>query len=483
MRIPFAPWAPDQASFGGPGTINVKNVYPVVKGYKPIFDLVAFSTNALDGKAIGAFSATDDTGTTHTFIGTVDKLYTLSGNAFVDISKAGGYNVSAEDGWKFAQFGSIVIAVSPSNAPQYFDMDSSSLFDDLAGSPPEARAIAIVRDFVLLGNTTTSAQQLQWSSFNNCKEWSPGTNQGDTQQMFDGGWVQAVTGGEVGGIFQERAITRMSYVGPPLIFQFDQVISNIGVTAPRSVIKVGNNIYFWGTNGFYSTDLNSVTPIGNERVNRWFTGVVQPDTLTSITAGSDPVNNLIYWSFVSTSSPDGVSPDMLLIYNWAIDQFTYAALSVDLIYSGLSEGFTLEQLSAIYPNLETVPLSFDSRAWTGGNQTLLAVNSSHQLCSFSGSALAATIATPEFEAVPFSRSQITNVRPLCDTAAATISILSREKLADSQATLTASTMQSNGDIPTRAAGRYHTAQLNIPYGTTWTYALGLDVDSVADGMR
>jgi hypothetical protein len=42
-------------------------------------------------------------------------------------------------------------------------------------------------------------------------------------------------------------------------------------------------------------------------------------------------------------------------------------------------------------------------------------------------------------------------------------------------------MQANGDCPVLASGRFHRMQLDIPAGTTWTFATGLEIDAQPDG--
>jgi hypothetical protein len=178
-RIALAKWQPDMMGLANLGQSDTKNVTATGSGYAPLRGLSALSTSGLSSAAIGAFAAQDSTGTTNSFAGDAGKLYRLSAGAFADVSKSGGY--TALERWEFAQYGQRVLAVEIGAPVQYYDLGASSLFGDLAGSPPQARHVAVVRDFVVLGNTTNSPNEVAWSGLNDSEGWTAGVNQSDSQ--------------------------------------------------------------------------------------------------------------------------------------------------------------------------------------------------------------------------------------------------------------------------------------------------------------
>lgn len=485
MRIKLASWTPDTVGdpedFQAPTQQDTKNVYPAASGYAPVKALAALSTTGLDTKALGAFSAVQTDGTVHTFGGTAAKLLLLSGTTFSDVSISGGYNCSER--WEFAQFGARIIATEIDDAVQYYDLGSSTLFADLAGSPPKARHIGIVRDFVMLGNTENSSSELYWSGFNDSDQWTKGTNQCDSQTLPDGGWINAIVGGEVGYVFQDTVIRRVIYVGPPTIFQIDVVQRNRGTDAPASVVDVGDQIYFHDHDGFYKLDKASggVEPIGYQKFDNWFSSHVDADFSVNITSSFDPANKLIYWSFVSTDALVTTYADTALIYNYARGEGAYAKFDHEMLFPALTESLTLEGLSSLYSNLETVPASLDSRVWTGGAAYAAAFTTGHQLAAFTGDTLAATLSTAYFEGVPGRRSMVTEIRPVCDTSAMTAQITSYERLADTGVTTVTAMMQTSGSIPLLSSGRLHSLTLSIPAATAWTFATSVDIDAQDDG--
>jgi hypothetical protein len=480
-RIALAKWQPDQFGLANLGQSDTRNVYATGTGYAPLRGLTALSTTGLSAQAMGAISAQDATGTVGSFAGDATKLYKLNGGTYGDVSKAGGYALGSTERWEFVQYGQRVIAAQIGAPPQYYDLGASALFADLPGSPPQARHIAVVRDFVVLGNTTASPNNVTWSGFNASNNWTAGVNQSDTQLLQGGGWLQGIAGGEVGYIFQERAITRMTYVGAPLYFQFDLVEQARGLAWPGALIQVGALSYYLAQDGFYGFDGTQSVSIGNQKVDAWFAAHLAPNSGNLITVGADPGNKLIFWSFVSTDASDASHPDTLLIYNWAVAEWSYAKLAHEMLYPALTEGWTLEQIGAVYPSIETVPASLDSRVWTGGSAYLAGFNTAHNLAAFEGATLAATLQTGDFEGVPGRRSIITNLRPLSDAGTMTAICRSRERFADAVADTAAAALQANGDIGLLSSGRFHQAQLSVPAAAVWTFANGVDVDAADDG--
>jgi len=482
MRQPLAKWLPDLPGLAGPGSNNdAQNVIPDNNGYRPFLALSNISTTALSEQALGAFTAQDFAGVATTFAGSASKLYLLSSGVFSDVSKMGGYSASATEPWEFAQFGEVVLATEISDALQQYTLNSSSVFANVAGSPPQARHIGVVRDFVVLGNTATSNRQVVWGGFNTTTQWTAGQNQSDAQTLPDGGGIQRIIGGEYGLIFQDRAIVRMTYVGPPLIFRFDTIEQRRGLGAAHAIAKFGNNVFFWDATGFFVTDGSASQSIGNLKCDHWFRDNLNPNTLSSISTATDPLNNVIMVNFVSGNAANPAIPDTQLIYNYLTGDFSYAKNNVEYLFHALSSGVTLEQLGSIYPVIENVPASFDSPIWAGGNQFLGAFGTDHNLGSFTGATLAATMTLSDFEGVDGRRSMITNARPDTDTSSATVTILSRERAADATVSTAMASMQSNGDCPVMSSGRVHQATLNIPAGSSWTYANYLDIDAVDDG--
>jgi hypothetical protein len=333
-----------------------------------------------------------------------------------------------------------------------------------------------VRDFVVSGYQSSYPNRVQWSALGDEASWTQSaTTQADFQDIPDGGSVVGVTGGEFGLIFMDRAIHRMSYIGSPLVFQFDNISRNLGCYEANSIIQYGGTAFFLGDDGFYACDGQNVIPIGSEKVNRFFFDNVDEGTLYLMSAAADPIKKLIIWAYASNSS---ATPDSLLIYNYQTQKWSSGTTSVDRIASTSTPAVTLEGMDT-YGTLETILTSFDSRLWLGGKLQLAGVDGA-KIVTFTGANATAYLETGDIE-VPGATSSITMVKPIVDDGSGSVALLSRRLLSEATAFSSQTAADSENRVSVRGIGRYHRLQLT-PTGS-WTSAVGLDIDLSQLGTR
>jgi len=475
-RITFGEWTPDQPGITN-GLRRAENVYPKLVGYGAIPTVVNYSATAsenLNNVVAGKTTA----GATSVFAGGSTKLFKLDQGdlSLDDVSKSGGYTTATDQRWKFTQFGSVIIAANGQAKLQGYNLNSSTLFADLAADAPTARFVTVVRDFVVSGWQSTYPNRVQWSALGDESSWTnSATTQADYQDIPDGGSIVGVTGGEFGLVFMDRAIHRMSYVGSPLVFQFDNISRNLGCYEANSIIQYGGTSFFLGDDGFYACDGQNVIPIGNEKVNRFFFDRVDEGTLYLMSAAVDPTKKLIIWAYASQSSS---TPDSLLIYNYQTQRWTSGTTTVDRVASTSTPAVTLEGMDA-YGTLETILTSFDSRLWLGGKLQLAGVDGA-RIVTFTGANATAYLETGDIE-IPGSTSAITMVKPIVDDGSGSVALLSRRLLSES--TVFGAQTAANGEnrVAVRGVGRYHRLQLT-PTGS-WTSAVGMDIDLSPLGTR
>lgn len=194
------------------------------------------------------------------------------------------------------------------------------------------------------------------------------------------------------------------------------------------------------------------------------------------------------WSYPSaTGNNSGTQNDKIIIYHIASDRWSLVELDHEVIVDSLSPGLTLEELDD-YPasgtnDIDAITVSLDSPAFIGGLRTLGVFDTDHKLGSFEGDALEAAIGTGETEVFPMNRSLVTHVRPIVDTSSATGTVSFRNRVADSATTTSAASMHSTGTIPFHKSARYFKFNLQIPAGTTWSDAQGIDVEAIKEGYR
>jgi hypothetical protein len=443
----------------------------------------AVFTDALTGTCLGAISLKDETGGNYNYAGDVSKLYQIASTAVTDKSKGGGYSTGANEKWRFTKWGETVIATNYSDVMQTIAIGGAQ-FADLGGTPPKARDIAVVKNFVVAVNTWDAADEEMphrawWCGFEDPTTWTPSpTTQADYQDLIgNGGACMAIVGGEYGTIFQERSIWRMTYIGAPFVFQFDEIEAERGTLSRGSVVNLGGIIFYLSLDGFYMFNGSQSIPIGEGKVNRWFFRDADRTKFVHMSSTIDPLNSLIMWSYVSNSASDN-NPDKILLFHWPTQKWSVIEQAHETMLQSLTTGWTLEGLDDYggvgLGDLDTLPFGLDSSVWMGGDLKLGAFSTSHKLGYFDGTPMYAMLETGEYQLTPGRVSMLTGVQPIVDQGVIALEVASRMKQDESIIYPRPSVLQNwYGYHPYRLKGRYHTFRFNI---TNEFEAVGFEPD-------
>jgi hypothetical protein len=476
QRIPFGEWMPDQPGISGALT-DAKNCVSQAVGYGPFPQAVAFSAAAAENLT-SVFASKQPDGVTKLFAAGRTKIYTVSGvGAVTEVNS--GYSTSATERFRFTQFGDVVIGTDNSSKLQAWTLGTSTAFADLSASAPVAKYITVVRDFVVVANTFESSKQEQyrvrWSGLNDETTWTPSaTNQADFQDIADGGQIMGIRGGEFGLVLCERSIHRMSYIGSPLIFQFDNISRNKGCMVSGSIAQYQGITFFLSDDGFYMCDGQSVQPIGSEKVDRWFLDDVSENDYGTMSAAVDPVRKLILWNY---KSKDGSRK--LMAYNFNTKKWTYTEAGTDFISDASSASSTLEELDSISSSIDALATPMDSILFAGGKYFLGGALAT-KVMTYTGTPMSARIQTGDIEAG--GQSLLTLARPQVDQGSATVSVASRRLLNQDITYSTPVAASDDNRVSLRGSGKYHRIQVN-PTGDRWKSAVAVDIDLVGQGVR
>lgn len=484
--IPFGPFHPDAAGINTPVCRMAKGCLPEIGGFKPLPSLQP-ATDVLVGSAacLGGAVVFEADGTVHSFAGTNADLCKLQANStWADVSRlvGGAYSTGSGERWRFETFGDLVLATTISEPLQKFALSSSTNFEALGGSPPRARYIGVVRDFVLLGGIQNAENRVQWSAINNAEGWTPGTDSSDYQDFPSGGPVRGVVGGEVAYVFQASKVTRMTFVpGSAEIFQFDEVEGGRGLAAPHSLVRIGGDAYYMAQDGFYRFSLagGGSTPIGVGKWSRWFAADRRPGTEQLVIGGVDPARQVIMWAYVPVTS-SGSTPTRVLIYDWAMDEATVADITVLAMSQWLTQGVTLDDLGA-FGTLDELPFSLDSPVWRGGVGLLGIFGSDNKLSYLAGSPMAAQFVTSDGQSE--GRVFLKGIRPSVDTSLVSVAVAGRERDADAVTFGPAASMEDTGICPQHVSGNILRAQIDVTAGAAWTKAKSLTPILGRNGKR
>ena len=397
---------------------------------------------------------------------------------------------SSTDYITFTQFGNYVIASNGIDAPQYYLMGTSSVFANLSaiktsGTVPTFKVSGVVRDFLVTGNDLTAANKIQWSGINDIATWEAGTKQSDSQDLpGSGGQITHITSGEISYVFRQNSIIRMDYVGGATVFRLSMISPNRGAVLGRTVCQDNRRVFFYADDGFYELNGDQVVSIGSEKVNRFFDLDLNKAYTDRIVATVDPFNQLAMWLYPSkndTSNTTGIC-DKVIIYNYATQKWSTADTSASTIFSQFVGAYTVELMDIISENLDNINIALDTDFWNGGQRYLGAIDNNYKAAIFSGTENEGTIETTELELFPGHRSSITNVRPIVD-AISSVTIKSKERLADIANESSSSSMVASGDNPVRQSGRYFKIKVTTPSGSVWTHAQGVDIVASKIGLR
>jgi hypothetical protein len=498
--IPPAEFAPDQPALSE-FTDIVLNVVPLTKeSYGPLRSLEPFS-DALDSQCRGVVSVQDSDLATFTFAGTETTLNMITGGDITwnDVSQAGAYSTGDQEYWRFGQFHDLVIATNFIDPVQAYDMSSPTLFADLAAGAPKGRHIAIVRNFCVVANTNDPSDsnvpmRVWWSAYNNATDWPvPGSADAQAKQsdftdlVGDQGAITGLVGhlgGADGAVFFARGVWRMVYQGPPTVFGFYPAEGVSGTRASNSIVHIGPTVYYLAEDGFAVFDGTRSQPIGGQKVDRWFFDRVDHNYLDQVIGAVDPINKLVFWIFPSTAATVPGAPDTMLIFNFQIGRWSYAETSAEWLLRSLSFGVSLDGLDALFPGgIDSIPYSLDSRLFVGGAVQLSAIDTDHKLAFFAGQTLEAQIATRTAQPFDGMRAWVRSVRPLVDGGVPTVAMGLRDRLVDTVAFGSDVAMNSMGESPQRADGRYISALVKVPAGSNWEHMRGIDLDAEKGGWR
>lgn len=489
--IPFSEWTPDLPDRKN-GALEAKGVISIAGHYAPFkaFSDYSGADAATAGTCLGLKGVYDSSGNGQVFAGDASKLYLLVSRAATDVSKSGGYSVGTDEWWQFEQFGDYVVAVANGEAPQVYQMGVSTDFANLTGSPPSgATCVARINDFLMMGKDFTA----HWCAFNDVTSWSPSaTTQAGNQALDQAqGKIQCIVGGEYAAIFQERAIRRAVYVGPPVIWDFgqDAVETKRGAIGPNAAARFGGATFFVSDDGFYVFDGNSSQGIGAGKVDAYFQRRLNYGYRHKVGVGVDTINKFVVFGFPSGS---GTNISELLIYSLTDGRWTHDEVDLELLTDMPVEALTVDNFELYEPSddLDTSnldPINIDSNVFDEKRRLLAGVGlTTHRIGTFTGGNRAATVDTGEFEPAAGKRAMVTEIWPVGDFDQANVSasLGYRRALPGASVSFTqATSMNRVGFCPQRMDARFMRARVQLAANSIWTRLEGVHHTTTITGGR
>lgn len=188
-----------------------------------------------------------------------------------------------------------------------------------------ARVLASFYNHLMLGNVidggTACPQRIQWSDAGNPEAWTGGTSGAfDLVDTVD--WVTSFCMlGDRLYVFKERSIWEIIYVGGTKIFDARLVVDGVGTAVPKSVVSLGDEIIFFGSDNLYVFDGTHLNSVGDNIFDYLYRTGKKKVNLGAINrAPSIYVEELgEYWIALPTTSDE---PDWLLKYQLKTESWT-----------------------------------------------------------------------------------------------------------------------------------------------------------------
>lgn len=494
-------WRPDLAPFESGFSNNNLNVVPshllgsrVV--YRPTQNFAPFIA-PISARPLGAFSFVNSNNIPSVYVGTEDKLLNLpaGASAFTNISSP----VSALTGdnntqWHFTTFDDFVIGTNGANKPTIFNSAGSALetFKPIT-SAPIAKYCATVREWLVVANTEdltygVRKQRVWWSAIGDPVRWPDPIAEASAAAILQSDFQDLLgTQGQITGIvpglanadaaiFFERGIFRMLFGVFPFTFTFDAVEGARGTLSSKSLVLVGNVVYFFGEDGFYVFDGVSSQAIGNQKIDDYFITDLNKSYVKNIIGAVDPEKKLIYWAYPSNSSSDGLC-DRIIIYNYQINEWSLVVEDTSYLFISETLPTTLEQLDSLYPTLEDIPFSLDDAIFAGGISKLTCFDHNFSMGYQSATNKAATLETGQFNQPLGKRGNIINSRVILDAFDDnfTVQVGYRDQMTNTWQWSNPVSPRDSGYVPHRKNSRFFKLRINILEGSSWNTFQGFEV--------
>jgi hypothetical protein len=421
--IVYKEWLPDQPELGNPGLLVATNTWPTEGGYVPHRPLDASgATLPAMSSGNGVFSGSTKASSIVYAFGSNLNYYTsvFGTSAFT----ARGASVTGSSSKMFAQFDDLVIAVGQPAPPEKHTAGSASNFSTLAtsGTAPSANVIGIINRFVVVGDIQSgftlsvgalqSPNVIQWSAIDQPTNWPTpnsataiATQSGEQELYVQHGAVTGIFGGDQHGVvLQKGAVTRMTYVGPPVVFQFDIIDKTQGQWLEGSGLQAGSRTYFVSRKGFCRTDGVGVENIGLGKVDRFFW-----DSFYSsgpFSAGYDQLRGIVHFAYSNVTATS--TCNSILSFHENTGSWAYS--------------------SQVMREFITPNSGFASGA------TLMAFNMAGTVGKFQATAGSAIFETGEFELNEAGRTFIDGVKPNVESSGTAPSMTVRVGYRDSLGT-------------------------------------------------
>lgn len=417
-KIVLGDFQPD-ADPQDPGVLtDMSNLIGTTRGLRVLPGFRTITPPIPNGEvSIGAYNAILFTGDRETYVGTAQHLYLLQQDVWVEWDSGQTY----QDGggrWRFTVYGNDVLAVNGVNEPQ-ISIDGAQFINISAapgftGLPPTNSApIASIVETTDFGVMLVGTASATWyASALSDVLWAPSIAQSvaTAQLTATPGPITALhrlRGGVAA--YKEQSLYFGQFTGPPFLWSFVSISEQVGTPSNESVVNVGDQHYFLGTDDFYVFDGSTLARVPNN-VKDWFFERVDQRYIGKILGQYDRINATVFWHFPTLQAfqQSAAAPGTLnewLAYNtrthkWTKGSNIHSVTVQDVVTPDVPAvmDLTYEEFAAKYQTYDgTDDLAYNDPSFSADGDTVMAViTSTGQLATLDGPPMPSYLVTGEF---------------------------------------------------------------------------------------
>lgn len=494
MIYQFGPWRPDGGSWvAGDHLVDAQNVVPYRGYYGPFRDLSQLHPITLTGTPRGVWTGEDQFDSIVSFVGDGNQIFQLSQSTRTDVSKPGGYSLGANCRWRTVEFAGDVIATAYDEPIQAFNLRTLGTYDDLDSAAPRAEYIAVVGDYLMVGNIVDAVDgvrpdRVAWSGFGDARDWdTTGVGGAGQKTIFDLGPVTGLTGGQVGIILCRRGLVRVEQIGSGLggsPFAFRTITDRVGCEIPGTVVKFERWTYFYSKAGWVRTDGYQIERIGVDFIDEWFRANVDRSKPQHFWAVADDRRDTILFSAPTTvqltDEGDLNMARILLVHRPTVQEsrWSYARKATRCL--GRAQSF-FQSSDDIDDLISSIPDLSDDFASDTAEELTAAVSATSAVSTFTGEPLEALIETGAVASQQGARYALGEFEVFHDGGDASLSIGTAENAGGNVSWTPYFERLSDGRYRYQLAGRHIRARARIT--GAWERINGVEADGRISGRR
>jgi hypothetical protein len=269
------------------------------------------------------------------------------------------------------------------------------------------------------------------------------------------------------------------YVGPPVVWAFTLVASDVGAISQESVIDTGTAHLFIGKDDFWIYDGSIPQPIGAP-VKEWFFQNSDNIYRYRVRSHFDKITKTAWW-FYPTQGSGGVLTDAI-VYNMRTQRWGHAKLTIQCIFDCQAAETTWDE----WPpgpavSFDDIPdLPFDSPAFDTDSQAIGAFGTDNKVKTLAGPCETASIITGDFGDDSIYQT-LTGVKPRFITRPTDSSMTHYTKpCLDGEIAIAGTSSLDCNKYDALSSGRYHRLKFDMEGDFE---IVGFNPDLVEDGEQ